>query len=60
MNILFLCRGDPCGRPCLERSLIMIDNLMIGLKITGLGMGIVFAILIVLYMAIKILGRFAK
>jgi len=43
-----------------ERSLTMIDNLMIGLKITGLGMGIVFSILIVLYIAIKILGRFAK
>jgi len=38
----------------------MIDNLMMGLKITGLGMGIVFSILIVLYIAIKILGRFAK
>ncbi|MBE5813074.1 MAG: hypothetical protein E7314_05415 [Clostridiales bacterium] len=38
----------------------MIDNLMIGLKITGLGMGIVFAILIVLYISIKILGKFAK
>lgn len=35
-------------------------NIMIALKITGIGMGIVFAILIVLYMAIKILGRFAK
>ena len=38
----------------------MIDNLMVGLKITGIGMGIVFAILIVLYLAIKILGKFAK
>ena len=39
---------------------LMMSNLMAGLKITGLGMGIVFAILIVLYIAIKILGRFAK
>lgn len=35
-------------------------NLMTGLKITGMGMGIVFGILIVLYLSIKILGMFAK
>jgi len=44
----------------VRKEFAMIDNLMIGLKITGLGMGIVFAILIVLYISIKILARFAK
>jgi Na+-transporting methylmalonyl-CoA/oxaloacetate decarboxylase gamma subunit len=39
---------------------LIMNNLIDGLKITGLGMGIVFAILIVLYISIKILGRFAK
>ena len=39
---------------------VVLENLLTGLKITGLGMGIVFAILIVIYISIKILARFAK
>lgn len=40
--------------------MINTANLMIALKITGIGMGIVFAILIILYLAVKILGKFSK
>ena len=38
----------------------IVADLEVALKIMGIGMGIVFAILIVLYLSIKILGRFAK
>jgi len=41
-------------------ELTMQDNLMIGFKIMGIGIGIVFLVLAILYAIIKIMGKMAK
>jgi Na+-transporting methylmalonyl-CoA/oxaloacetate decarboxylase gamma subunit len=39
---------------------MMWENLIIGFKIMGLGIGMVFSVLIILYITIKIMGKLIK
>ena len=41
-------------------SKTMMENLEAGMKIMGIGMASVFGVLTILYIAVKIMGQFAK